>query len=264
MKPERGRNNRGSEAIKEVLEDLFRRASGSRASERMDRHTRNIDYVWAAQVSRRLFPSSSSFLPHRKGTGKDPRRSENQDRRLLSELMLILIKHENGGIPGQSSARGMEYPDNDLEKRIWDPGGQRVELRRKESAPISGVKRGMHSHSNQGDRLDPRTRSHSFKGIGRPPAEAPTARGQDTPAGAGDPQKVWRQGNSCLPCMRAFQRSGGPSTAQRERSVKTPETIKSRTSKIHQALTENFYGNIIICISANQHSHAAGYSREHN
>lgn len=75
---------------------------------------------------------------------------------------------------------------------------------------------------NQGDRLDPRTRSHSFKGIGRPPAEAPTARGQDTPAGAGDPQKVWRQGNSCLPCMRAFQRSGGPSTAQRERSVKTP------------------------------------------
>ncbi|KAI4540059.1 hypothetical protein MG293_009100 [Ovis ammon polii] len=80
----------------------------------------------------------------------------------------------------------------------------------------------MHSHSNQGDRLDPRTRSHSFKGTGRPPAEAPTARGQDTPAGAGDPQKVWRQGNSCLPCMRAFQRSEGPSTAQRERSVKTP------------------------------------------
>ena len=30
MKPERGHNNRGSEAIKEGLEDLFRRASGSR------------------------------------------------------------------------------------------------------------------------------------------------------------------------------------------------------------------------------------------
>ena len=30
---------------------------------------------------------------------------------------------------------------------------------------------------NQGDRLDPRPHSHSFKGMGRPPAEGPTARG---------------------------------------------------------------------------------------
>lgn len=60
---------------------------------------------------------------------------------------------------------------------------------------------------NQGDRLDPRPGSHSFKGMGRPPAEAATAtaRGQDAPVGAGDPQEVWRQGNFCLPCVRAFQ-----------------------------------------------------------
>lgn len=63
---------------------------------------------------------------------------------------------------------------------------------------------------NQGDRLDPRPRSHSFKGMGRPPAEAATAtaRGQDAPVGAGDPQEVWRQGNFCLPCIRAFQMGG--------------------------------------------------------
>lgn len=70
--------------------------------------------------------------------------------------------------------------------------------------------------------MDPRPRSHSFKGMGCPPAEAATARGRDAPVGAGDPQEVWRQGNCCLPCIRAFQMGGGPSPAQRERSVKTP------------------------------------------
>ena len=88
---------------------------------------------------------------------------------------------------------------------------------------------------NQGDRLDPRPRSHSFKGMGRPPAEGPTARGQDAPVGAGDPREVWRQGNSCLPCIRAFQMSGGSSTVQRERSVKTPGPSPGFPGSFHRS-----------------------------